>query len=122
MAAMPAIAAQARNGPGWNFEGLARQSGTAFDNPAFLKAWLRYLDGEKGTFTQAMYSPSGRLSHEDIKARLKVDPEFATGIHAFCEDFARYVRAQPPHLRFPIVTSDRGKLYTLLGHASGRFD
>ena len=91
------------------------------------RLWERYKRGERGVFTPASLHharPEGvRRDPQEIPDR----PEFRLTVDHYIDEFERLLDDVSRGDRGPTVarnylTSDTGKVYTMLAHAAGRFD
>ncbi len=87
--------------------------------------WRRYQSGERGIFNRSLYTQSGQITFDDIYQRYKGEPEFKHMVDSYLGDFERLLReADQKDPRGQLVqnylTSETGRVYLLLAHASGR--
>jgi Apolipoprotein A1/A4/E domain len=97
------------------------------DHDAAAELWERYKRGERGVFTRRLYTPQGQKALDEIRNKYRSDPEFRTTVEHYIHEFERLLDDVSRGDRGPTVarnylTSDTGKVYTLLAHAAGRFD
>jgi hypothetical protein len=97
------------------------------DHDAAAELWERYKRGERGLFTRRLYTPQGQKAFDEIRNKYRSDPEFRTTVEHYIHEFERLLDDVSRGDRGPAVarnylTSDTGKVYTLLAHAAGRFD
>lgn len=95
------------------------------DHDAAVELWDRYKRGEKNVFTRRLYTAQGQKTFEDIRRKYRRSSEFRETVDRYIEEFERLLdqvsrddRGQA--LTRTYLTSDTGKVYTLLVHASGR--
>ena len=98
------------------------------DHNASVDMWDRYNAGERNAFTRQLYTPQGQRVFDDIRNRYRADRNFhgtvdryLTEFERLLEDVSRDERGGQAMVR-TYLTSETGKVYTLLAHASGRFD
>src|SRR6516162_2343660 len=97
------------------------------DNDAAADLWERYKRGERGAFTKRLYTGQGQRAFEEIRNKYRSDPEFRQTVEHYIHEFERLLDDVSRGDRGPAVarnylTSDTGKVYTMLAHAAGRFD
>jgi hypothetical protein len=98
------------------------------DNAAVAELWRRYQRGEKGgLFGRRLYTAQGHQTFEEIRRRYRVDPEFRATLDHYVRHFEELLvetsRADRDGSKaLELLTGDAGKVYTMLGHAAGRFD
>jgi hypothetical protein len=99
----------------------------AIDNDAFLDLWDRYKRGEKNVFTRRLYTMQGQQTFEEMRRKYARDPEFRASVDRYLSDFEGLLDDLRRSDRDGIMvqtylTSDTGKVYTMLAHAAGRFE
>jgi Apolipoprotein A1/A4/E domain len=97
------------------------------DHDAAAELWERYKRGERGAFTRRLYTPQGQKAFDEIRNKYRSDPEFRQTVEHYIHEFERLLDDVSRGDRGPTVarnylTSDTGKVYTMLAHAAGRFD
>jgi Apolipoprotein A1/A4/E domain len=97
------------------------------DNDAAADLWERYKRGERGVFTKRLYTAQGQRAFDEIRNKYRADPEFRQTVEQYIHEFERLLDDVSRGDRGPAVarsylTSDTGKVYTMLAHAAGRFD
>ncbi|CAN1545156.1 hypothetical protein MCEMSEM23_01931 [Rhabdaerophilaceae bacterium] len=97
------------------------------DHEAAIELWDRYRAGERNVFTRKLYTLQGQEAYDDIRRRYQRDAEFKRTVDAYTEQFERLLNEVAGDDRDSLVartylTSDTGKVYTMLAHAAGRFD
>jgi len=97
------------------------------DNDAAAELWERYKRGERGVFTRRLYTAQGQKAFDEIRNKYRADPEFRQTVEHYIHEFERLLDDVSRGDRGPAVarnylTSDTGKVYTMLAHAAGRFD
>lgn len=97
------------------------------DHEAAVDLWERYRKGERNVFTRRLYTMHGQEAYEDIRRRYRRDNEFRKTVDAYVDQFERLLGEVAGDDRDSLVartylTSETGKVYTMLAHAAGRFD
>jgi hypothetical protein len=97
------------------------------DHDAAVELWDRYKRGESNVFTRRLYTIQGQQTFDEIRRKYRGDTEFKQTVDRYVEEFDRLIaevtrdeRGQA--LANTYLTSETGKVYTMLAHASGRFD
>ena len=101
---------------------IARQ----IDHEASIELWDRYQRGERNVFTRRLYTLKGQQTFDEIRMKYSRDPEFRDAVDRYVEDFELLLEDVAKNDRENMMvqtylTSDTGKVYTMLAHASGRF-
>jgi hypothetical protein len=98
------------------------------DHNASVDMWDRYNSGERNAFTRQLYTPNGQRVFDDIRNRYRGDRNFHGTVDRYLTEFERLLddvsrdeRGGQAMVR-TYLTSETGKVYTLLAHAAGRFD
>ena len=97
----------------------------AIDHDASVELWERYRRGERDVFTRRLYTLKGQQTFDDIRRKYQSDAEFRTAVDRYCEDFEKLLKDIAKNDRDHALTktylsSDTGKVYTMLAHAAGR--
>ena len=97
------------------------------DHEAAADLWERYKRGERGLFTRRLYTAQGQKAFDEIRRKYRTDPEFRQTVEQYIHEFERLLDDVARGDRGAAVvrnylTSDTGKVYTMLAHAAGRFD
>ncbi|MFA6207690.1 MAG: apolipoprotein acyltransferase, partial [Methylocystis sp.] len=98
------------------------------DNAAVAELWRRYQRGEKGgLFGRRLYTAQGHQTFEEIRRRYRVDQAFRTTADRYVQHFEDLLieTSRGDHdgsKALDLLTGDAGKVYTMLSHASGRFE
>jgi ABC-type transporter Mla subunit MlaD len=97
------------------------------DHDAAAEFWERYKRGERNVFTRRLYTLQGQKTFEEIRKRYRSDREFKSTVDRYIGEFERLLnevsqdeRGQATARSY--LTSDTGKVYTMLAHAAGRFE
>jgi hypothetical protein len=97
----------------------------AIDHDASVDLWRRYQRGERDVFTRRLYTLKGQQTFDEIKRKYDREPEFRTAVDRYIADFEKLLsdvaRTDPNRtVTQSYLTSDTGKVYTMLAHAAGR--
>jgi hypothetical protein len=97
------------------------------DHNAAIDLWDRYKRGERNVFTRRLYTLQGQQTFDEIRRRYRSDGDFRDTVDRYIEEFERLLGEVAKDDRDNMVantylTSDTGKVYTMLAHASGRFE
>jgi hypothetical protein len=97
----------------------------AIDHDASVELWQRYQRGERDIFTRRLYTIKGQKTFDDIQSKYAREPEFRKAVDRYMTDFEKLLsdvsRNDPSNvIGQSYLTSDTGKVYTMLAHASGR--
>jgi hypothetical protein len=108
-------------------DALAADIGRLIDHEAAADMWERYNRGERNIFTRRLYTMQGRKAFDEMRKRYKSDREFRQAVDRYVGEFDRLL-GEVGHedgglaLARNYITSEAGKVYTMLAHATGRFD
>ncbi|RUY48837.1 kinesin, partial [Mesorhizobium sp. M7A.F.Ca.CA.001.12.1.1] len=97
----------------------------AIDHEASIELWNRYRRGERDVFTRRLYTLKGQQTFDEIRRKYQAEAEFRAAVDRYCDDFEKLLKDVSRNDRDNIMaqtylTSDTGKVYTMLAHASGR--
>ncbi len=97
------------------------------DHDAAVELWDRYKRGERNVFTRRLYTLQGQQTFDEIRRRYRRDEEFRQTVDRYIEEFERLLDEASDNGRNQQVangylTSETGKVYTMLAHASERFE
>jgi len=97
------------------------------DHDAAADLWDRYKRGERNVFTRRLYTLQGQQAFDDIRKKYRADREFKQTVDRYITEFERLLdevsRDDPGQVvARTYLTSETGKVYTMLAHAAGRFD
>jgi hypothetical protein len=97
------------------------------DHEAAADLWERYNRGERNVFTRRLYTMQGRKAFDELRKRCRSDHEFRQAVDRYIGHFEQLLSevGRNDHgqvLTRTYLTSDTGKLYTILAHAAGRFE
>jgi len=98
---------------------------SAVDEDIAAEVWMRYNKGERHVVSRSIYNRSGQATFDQVKRRYENDTTFRHIVDRYIADFERMLkdsakadpkgRALQSHL-----TSETGRIYLVLAHASGR--
>jgi hypothetical protein len=96
------------------------------DHDAATELWDRYKRGERNVFTRRLYTLQGQKTFDDIRKKYQGDREFKQTVDRYISEFERLLEEVARDDRGQVVartylTSETGKVYTMLAHAAGRF-
>ncbi len=97
----------------------------AIDHETSVELWDRYQRGETNVFTRRLYTLQGQNTFDEIRSKYSRDSNFRTAVDRYINDFEQLLgketnNGQNQALTQSYLTSDTGKVYTMLAHASGR--
>jgi hypothetical protein len=97
------------------------------DHDAASELWDRYKRGERNVFTRRLYTLQGQQAFDEIRKKYRLDREFKQTVDRYIDEFERLLEEVARDDRGQVVartylTSETGKVYTMLAHAAGRFD
>ncbi len=97
------------------------------DHDAAADLWERYKRGERNVFTRRLYTLQGQKAFDEIRRKYRADHEFKQTVDRYISEFERLLDEVSRDDRGQVVartylTSETGKVYTMLAHAAGRFD
>jgi hypothetical protein len=97
------------------------------DHDAAAELWERYNRGERNVFTRRLYTMQGQKAFDEVRRRYKSDREFRQTVDRYIGEFERLLNEVARDDRGQVMartylTSETGKVYTMLAHAAGRFE
>jgi hypothetical protein len=97
----------------------------AVDQDIAVEVWRRYQKGEHGVISRSIYNREGQATFEQVKRRYEKDLTFRHIVDRYLADFERMLqdakKADPKGRTMQThLTSETGRIYLVLGHASGR--
>jgi F0F1-type ATP synthase membrane subunit b/b' len=97
----------------------------AVDQDIAVEVWRRYQKGEHGIISRSIYNREGQATFEQVKRRYEKDSTFRHIVDRYLADFERMLqdakKADPKGRTLQThLTSETGRIYLVLGHASGR--
>jgi hypothetical protein len=110
-----------------SLDSLAVDIARMIDHDAAAELWDRYKRGERNVFTRKLYTMQGQKAFEEIRKRYRGDGDFKRTVDRYIGEFERLLEEVSREDRGQILartylTSETGKVYTMLAHAAGRFD
>ncbi len=105
----------------WNEADMVR----AFNVSDLEQLWMRHNNGEKNVFTEMLYTREGLSLFKEIQSRYKYDTSFREEVDSYLDEFETLLFSAHNSDRHQMLlktylTSETGKIYLLLAHASGR--
>ena len=122
----PEVAGPGKRSPAQVVESLNSLSidiARAIDHEASVELWDRYKRGERNVFTRRLYTLQGQQTFDELRRKYERDADFRQAVDNYIGDFERLLAqvskddADPTVARM-YLTSDTGKVYTMLAHAS----
>ena len=97
----------------------------AIDHRTAAEVWQRFRAGERGVLGRHLYNLDGQATFDEISRRYDRDGDFRATVDRYIGDFERLLREaeqNDPEGRMlqNYMTSETGRVYLLLAHASGR--
>jgi hypothetical protein len=97
------------------------------DHDAAAELWDKYKRGERNVFTRRLYTLQGQKAFDEIRKKYRADREFKQTVDRYIAEFERLLDEVSRDDRGQVVartylTSETGKVYTMLAHAAGRFE
>jgi hypothetical protein len=110
-----------------SLDSLAVDIARMIDHDAAAELWDRYKRGERNVFTRKLYTMQGQRAFDEIRRKYRSDREFMQTVDRYIAEFERLLEEVSRDDRGQVVartylTSETGKVYTMLAHAAGRFD
>jgi hypothetical protein len=110
-----------------SLDSLAVDIARMIDHDAAAELWDRYKRGERNVFTRKLYTMQGQRAFDEIRRKYRSDREFMQTVDRYIGEFERLLEEVSRDDRGQVVartylTSETGKVYTMLAHAAGRFD
>jgi hypothetical protein len=123
-AVTPAAPAPAAAQP-QNLSTLTEEIARSMDQAALAEAWQRYQSGEQNVFSRRIYTLTGQATYDEVRKRIQRDADFAKTATTYMSEFEQLLKraatgASPVEETREYLLSDRGRVYTMLAHASGR--
>jgi hypothetical protein len=110
-----------------SLDSLAVDIARMIDHEEAADLWDRYKRGERNVFTRKLYTMQGQQAFEEIRRKYRGDRDFMRTVDRYIAEFERLLEEVSQDDRGQVVartylTSETGKVYTMLAHAAGRFD
>ena len=95
------------------------------DHAGLADAWDSYRHGDSGAFSRQIYIGRGPQTFDDIRRRYRSDADFRVTVDRYMQEFERLLADvnrddRDDNLTRTYLTSETGKVYTMLAHAAGR--
>jgi hypothetical protein len=110
-----------------SLDSLSVDIANMIDHETAADLWERYDRGERNVFTRRLYTMQGRKAFDELRKRYKSDREFRQIVDRYIGEFERLLSDvrrddRDETATRTYLTSDTGKVYTMLAHAGGRFE
>jgi DNA anti-recombination protein RmuC len=97
----------------------------AVDYRTATEIWQRFRSGERGVLGRHIYNQDGQATFDEISRRYAQENEFRVTVDRYIADFERLLgeaetRDPAGSMLQNYLTSESGRVYLLLAHASGR--
>ncbi len=104
---------------------LSMDIANAIDHETSVDLWERYQRGETNVFTKRLYTLQGQQTFDEIQSKYVNDIDFKMAVDRYVDDFEQLLQDASNNdatgvMAQTYLTSDTGKVYTMLAHASGR--
>ncbi len=108
-----------------SLDSLSTDIAGMIDHQAAAEAWDRFKRGERGVFNRRLYTNAGQKSFEEIRKKYRRNANFRETVDRYIDEFEKLLEQvsrdeRGQALTKTYLTSDTGKVYTLLAHAAGR--
>ena len=126
-AAPPSRPAPSQQRAAESLDNLSTDIARMINHDAVVDQWDRYYKGDRQPFSRKLYTPQGQQTFEEIRRRYPLDRDFREAVDRYTAEFERVVNEasredRDGSLVRNYLTSETGKVYTMLAHAAGRFD
>jgi hypothetical protein len=110
-----------------SLDSIAVDIARMIDHAGAAELWDRYKRGERNVFTHKLYTMQGQRAFEDIRRKYHSDREFMQTVDHYIAEFERLLDEvsrddQEQMMARTYLTSETGRVYTMLAQAAGRFD
>ncbi len=97
----------------------------ALDHQAPAELWKRFRRGETNVFSRQLYTLRGQKIFDEISDKYRHEPAFRRDVDKYIRDFENLLSSASESNREDILvetylTSETGRVYLILAHASGR--
>ncbi len=97
----------------------------AIDHRTAAEVWQRYRQGERSVLDRQLYTSEGRTAFDEISQRYAQNGDFRATVDRYMGDFERLLKDAEAkdsdgQLIQNYLTSETGRVYLILAHASGR--
>lgn len=108
-----------------SLDSLSLDIARMIDHDTAVELWDRHHRGERNIFTRRLYTPEGQKTFDEIRRRYRANEEFRETVDRYIDEFERLLEQVSRDDRGQVLsktylTSDTGKVYTLLAHAAAR--
>jgi len=110
-----------------SLDSLSLDIARMIDHEAAVDLWDRHKRGERNVFTRRLYTAAGQKTFDEIRRRYRKNNEFRETVDRYIDEFERLLDQVSRDDRGQVLsktylTSDTGKVYTLLAHAAARLN
>jgi hypothetical protein len=110
--------------PSASLGALSADIARAIDHDAAVELWARHNKGEKNLFTRRLYTLSGQQTFDEIRKKYQREGDFRSAVDRYVSDFEKLMSevtksGKDRAAGTAYLTSDTGKVYTMLAHAPG---
>ena len=97
----------------------------ALDATTASAIWSRFRTGQRGIMVRSIYTSDGRAAYDSVQRRYRAEEDFRQTVDRYMRDFENLLREadardESGSSAQGYVTSDSGRVYLFLAHASGR--
>ena len=97
------------------------------DGEQAYRLWTRQRSGETGVFSRDLYAKEDRETFDEIRRKHESEPGFRRTVDRYVSEFQRLLESLPEgesgeRMRQTYLSSETGKVFLILAHASGRFE
>jgi hypothetical protein len=97
----------------------------ALDATTASAIWSRFRTGQRGIMVRSIYTSDGRAAYDSVQRRYRAEDDFRQTVDRYMLDFENLLREadardESGSSAQGYVTSDSGRVYLFLAHASGR--
>ena len=123
----PQVPSRPTNGGSNPLESLSSDIARLLDRDMAADMWDRYQRGERKAFTKRLYTPAGQKTFDEISRKYRAERNFKQTVDRYIAEFERLLSEVSRDDRGQVVartylTSETGKVYTMLAHAAGRIE
>ena len=98
---------------------------SAIDHQTAAEIWQRFRRGERSVLNRQLYTNEGRAAFDEISGRYARNADFRATVDRYMSDFERLLRDAEAkegdgRLLQNYLSSETGRVYLMLAHASGR--
>src|SRR5690606_17161163 len=107
---------------GGDIRSLTTEIGRAIDEEAYEMMLDRRADGARDVYSRRLYTTRGQETFDKIQRKYKLDADFHAAADRYVDDFERRLEAAPrdSNAARRALSTDTGKIFVVLAHASGR--